>query len=42
MKKFTFVMAMLIAMMMNLQAQETRTIYLDANIWAVDNPVFAA
>ncbi len=42
MKKFTFFMAMVFAMLMNVSAQETRTIYLDANIWAVDNPVFAA
>ena len=41
MKKFTFLMAMVFAMVMNLNAG-TRTIYLDANIWAVDNPVFAA
>ena len=42
MKKFTFLMAMLLAMVMNLNAQGTRTIYLDANIWATANPVFAA
>lgn len=39
MKKLTFLMAMVFAMVMNVSA---RTIYLDANIWAVDNPVFAA
>lgn len=43
MKKITFLMAMVFAMVMNLNAQGTRTIYLDANIWATaDNPVFAA
>lgn len=35
-------MAMLFAMLINLHAQDTRTIYLDANIWAVDNPKFSA
>lgn len=39
MKKFTFLMAMVFAMVMNVSA---RTIYLDANIWAVDNPKFSA
>lgn len=39
MKKFTFLMAMLLAMVMNVSA---RTIYLDANIWTVDNPKFSA
>lgn len=39
MKKITFVMAMVFAMVMNVSA---RTIYLDANIWAVDNPKFSA
>lgn len=42
MKKFTFLMAMVFAMVMNVSAQGTRTIYLDANIWATANPVFAA
>lgn len=41
MKKITFLMAMVFAMVMNLNAG-TRTIYLDANIWATANPVFAA
>ena len=39
MKKITFLMAMVFAMVMNVSA---RTIYLDANIWAVDNPKFSA
>lgn len=39
MKKITFLMAMIFAMVMNVSA---RTIYLDANIWAVDNPKFSA
>ena len=40
MKKITFLMAMVFAMVMNVSA---RTIYLDANVWATDNhPVFAA
>ena len=39
MKKITFLMAMVFAIVMNVSA---RTIYLDANIWAVDNPKFSA
>ena len=41
MKKFTFLMAMVFALVMNLNAG-TRTIYLDANIWEMADAVFSA
>lgn len=41
MKKITFVMAMVFAMVLNLNAG-TRTIYLDANIWEQADAVFSA
>ena len=41
MKKITFLMAMVFAMVMNLNAG-TRTIYLDANIWETADAVFSA
>lgn len=41
MKKFTFLMAMIFAMLINVNAG-TRTIYLDAGIWNFDGALFAA